>query len=68
VSDEETRNCEHCRAALERRQRWCLECGSATMRRIAATPRWHATATGAALLALAALAGIGYAVATLIAS
>jgi len=57
--------CPECGGALRERQRWCLECGCAARTRVAPTPRWLAPALLAALVALCALAGAGYAVATL---
>ncbi|HEY7965926.1 MAG TPA: hypothetical protein VID68_02770 [Solirubrobacteraceae bacterium] len=60
--------CPACGAAIGARQRWCLDCGAAALRRIATARRWASAALLAGLLAALALAGIGYAVATLAAS
>jgi uncharacterized OB-fold protein len=65
VSEAPARRCEACGAELAERQRWCLVCGSAALTAVAATPRWRLSAAVAALLALLALVGVGYAVATL---
>jgi hypothetical protein len=53
---------------LSERQRWCLACGAATLTALATARRWLATATAAALIAVLALVGIGYAAATLVSS
>jgi len=58
--------CPACGAGLGERQRWCLECGAAARTRVAPTPRWLGPALLATLVALCALAGVGYAVATLV--
>jgi uncharacterized OB-fold protein len=68
VSQAPERRCESCGAALAERQRWCLHCGGASLTRVAATPHWRATAAVGTLLALLAIAGIGYALATLASS
>jgi hypothetical protein len=53
---------------LSERQRWCLACGAATLTALATARRWLATATAAALIAVLALVGIGYAAATIVSS
>jgi hypothetical protein len=59
--------CASCGGALAERQRWCLACGAAPGVALAATPPgWAARGAVAAVVVLLALAGIGYAVATLI--
>ena len=58
--------CAGCGAALADRQRWCLECGTATGVAVATTPRWRPPAALAAAAALLALAGLGYVVAALV--
>jgi ribosomal protein L37E len=68
VDDDAAARCARCAAALAERQRWCLQCGYATLTRIAPAPRWRATAAGAVLIAAVALSGIGYALATLASS
>ncbi|HEY5389360.1 MAG TPA: hypothetical protein VIJ83_02300 [Solirubrobacteraceae bacterium] len=60
--------CPACGAAIGARQRWCLACGSAALRRIATARRWGSAALLAGVIAALALAGIGYAVATLASS
>lgn len=60
--------CEVCGAELAERQRWCLACGSARLTRIATAPHWAATAAAALVIAALALAGVGYALATLLSS
>ena len=62
------RRCEACGAVLSDRQRWCLGCGGATLTPLAPAPRWRLAAATAVLLGLLALAGVGYAVSTLLAS
>jgi hypothetical protein len=59
------RGCPSCGAALGERQRWCLACGAAASL-TAPTPRWAALGLAAAVLALLALAAIGYALAALV--
>jgi uncharacterized paraquat-inducible protein A len=68
VNDAPGRRCDFCGADLAERQRWCLRCGGASLTRVAATPRWRPTAMISALLGLLAMAGVGYAVATLASS
>jgi hypothetical protein len=58
--------CPSCGGPLAPRQRWCLRCGIATATTIAATPRWAARGAAAGVLSLLALAGVGYALATLL--
>jgi transposase len=60
--------CPCCGAALRERQRWCLACGAAALTAIATPRRWASTGVAALLLGALALAGIGYALAALIAS
>jgi len=66
VSEASGRRCAACGAALGERQRWCLACGVPTLTQIARPHRWAATAAVATLIAMLALAGIGYALATLV--
>jgi hypothetical protein len=68
LSDTAEARCGACGAKLAERQRWCLACGAATLTALATAPHWLATATTAALIAVLALVGIGYAVATLLSS
>jgi hypothetical protein len=68
LSDAAEARCGACGAVLGERQRWCLACGAATRTALATAPRWLATATVAALIAVLALVGIGYAAATLLSS
>jgi hypothetical protein len=68
VNEAPGRRCEICGSELTDRQRWCLQCGSGRLTRIAATPHWRSTGAVAVLVALLALAGIGYAAATLLSS
>jgi hypothetical protein len=68
VNQAPERRCESCGAGLADRQRWCLRCGCASLTRVAATPRWRTTAAAGALLSLLAMAGVGYALATLASS
>jgi hypothetical protein len=68
VSEALGARCGGCGASLAERQRWCLACGAGTLTQLATTRHWLATAAAAALIALLALVGIGYAVATLISS
>jgi hypothetical protein len=61
--------CPSCGAPLVERQRWCVACGAGLGTMLAATPRRAlGVAAAAALVAMLALAGIGYAVATLVSS
>jgi predicted RNA-binding Zn-ribbon protein involved in translation (DUF1610 family) len=68
VSEDPPGQCVSCGAALAPRQRWCLGCGTGMLTRIAATPRWGYTAAVALLIGALALAGVGYALATLLSS
>jgi hypothetical protein len=68
VSEARAGRCEACGAELADRQRWCLACGSGRLTRVAAAPHWVSAAAAAVLIAALALAGVGYAVATLLAS
>jgi hypothetical protein len=68
VSEASAGRCEVCGAELADRQRWCLACGSARLTRVAERPHWASAAAAAVLIAALALAGVGYAVATLISS
>jgi hypothetical protein len=61
-----TGSCPSCGEALAARQRWCLRCGAATATTVAAAPRWAARGAAAGALSLLALAGIVYALATLV--
>ena len=62
------KRCASCDARLAERQRWCLACGAAAGTTIAATPeRWTWWAAATALVGVLALAGVGYAVATVLA-
>lgn len=61
-------SCPGCGAPLAERQRWCLACGAAAGVRIAPTPRWAVRGAVALLVSLLALAGVGYALATLVGS
>lgn len=60
--------CEVCGAALAERQRWCLACGSGRLTKVAAAPHWASAGAAAVLVGALALAGVGYAVATLLSS
>lgn len=60
--------CEVCGAELADRQRWCLACGSSGLTRVAPAPHWASAAGVAVLIAALALAGVGYALATLVSS
>jgi hypothetical protein len=60
--------CALCDGELRERQRWCLRCGSAALTRVAPAGRWASVGVGATLVAMLALAGIGYALATLLSS
>ena len=60
--------CEACGASLVERQRWCLVCGAGTFGHLVSARHWVAAAVAAALIVALALAGIGYAVATLLSS
>ena len=68
MSVAEAQRCEHCGAELSERQRWCLACGVAALARVATTRRWAPAGAAAALITALALAGIGYAIATLASS
>jgi hypothetical protein len=68
VSEASGRRCAACAAALGERQRWCLACGAPTLTQIARPRRWAATAAAATLMAMLALAGIGYALSTALSS
>lgn len=60
--------CPQCGSALRERQRWCLECGTAAATAVAPAPRWFAPALFTGLVTAVALAGLGYALATLLSS
>jgi hypothetical protein len=60
--------CAICAEPLAERQRWCLGCGAAAGSVVAPTPRWALPMALAALAVLLAVAGIGYALATLLSS
>jgi hypothetical protein len=60
--------CEACGGALVERQRWCMACGAGTLTRIATTRHWRSAAAVAVAVGALALAGVGYAVATLLSS
>ena len=66
MSEAPADRCEVCGAELADRQRWCLACGSGSLTRVAAAPHWVSAAAAAVLIAALALAGVGYAVATLL--
>lgn len=66
VSEAAGGRCEACGASLAERQRWCLACGAGAFGHLATARHWLATGAAAALIAALALAGIGYAVATLL--
>ena len=68
MSEAAGRRCGTCGASLGERQRWCLACGAPTLTQVAEPGRWAAAAAAATLIAVLALIGIGYAVATLLAS
>jgi len=68
VNAAEARRCERCGAALSERQRWCLACGAAALSRVATPRRWAPAGAAAALITALALAGVGYAIATLASS
>jgi hypothetical protein len=68
VSEASGRRCAACAATLAERQRWCLACGRPALTEIARPRRWAATAAAATLIAMLALAGIGYAAWTLLSS
>jgi len=61
-------HCRSCGAELRERQRWCLQCGAATLTRVATPRRWGSAGAAATLIALLALVGIGYAIATVVSS
>jgi hypothetical protein len=58
-------DCPRCGAVLRERQRWCLECGASAGTAVAPASRWLAPTLVASLVTALALAGLGYAVATL---
>jgi hypothetical protein len=60
--------CAVCEEPLAERQRWCLSCGAAVGSVVARTPRWALPLMAATLVALLAVAGVGYALATLLSS
>lgn len=60
--------CRFCEAPLAERQRWCLSCGGAALTVIASPRRWAGAGAAAAVVALLALVGIGYAIATVVSS
>jgi hypothetical protein len=68
VSEARADRCESCGAELADRQRWCLACGSSGLTRVAPATHWASAAGAAVLIAALALAGIGYALATLASS
>lgn len=67
MSEAEPR-CASCGANLHERQRWCLACGAAARAQVATTPPWMIRGLAAAVVALLALAGLGYAMAALASS
>ena len=68
MSEPQAARCEACGAALAARQRWCLSCGAGVLTQAAAARRWASAALLATLIAALALAGVGYAIATLLSS
>jgi len=60
--------CGNCGSALVERQRWCLVCGAAMLTAVGSPRRWASAGVAATLVALLALVGIGYAIATLVSS
>jgi hypothetical protein len=60
--------CRACAAELGDRQRWCLSCGTAALTLVATPRRWARAGAAAALVALLALVGIGYAIAAVASS
>jgi hypothetical protein len=68
VSAAEQASCGACGAALGERQRWCLQCGVATLMAVGSSRRWARAAIASALIGLLALVGIGYAIAALVSS
>ena len=60
--------CGACGTRLSERQRWCLHCGTAAGSVVASTPRWALRSGGVLLLAVVALVGVVYALATLLSS
>ena len=68
MSEAPADRCEVCGAELADRQRWCLACGSSGLTRVAPAPHWASAAAAAVLIGALALAGVGYAVATLVSS
>jgi len=68
VSEAPADSCEVCGAELADRQRWCLACGSGRLTKVAAAPHWVSAGAAAVLVGALALAGVGYAVATLLSS
>ena len=68
MSAAQSSRCPFCEASLAERQRWCLQCGGAALTAIASPRRWAATGAAATVVALLALAGIGYAIATVVSS
>ncbi len=68
MSEAHADRCEVCGAELADRQRWCLACGSGGLTRVAPAPHWASAAGAAVLIAALALAGVGYALATLASS
>jgi hypothetical protein len=65
---EEPSSCGACGASLGERQRWCLQCGVATLMAVGSARRWVSAGIAAAVIALLALVGIGYAIAALVSS
>ena len=68
MSEAPAGRCEVCGAELADRQRWCLACGSGRLTKIAAASHWISAGAAAVLVGALALAGVGYAVATLLSS
>jgi predicted amidophosphoribosyltransferase len=60
--------CGNCGSSLAERQRWCLVCGATMLTALGSPRHWASAGVAATIVALLALVGIGYAIATLVSS
>jgi predicted amidophosphoribosyltransferase len=68
VSGQSPSLCGNCGSSLAERQRWCLVCGATMLTALGSPRHWASAGVAATIVALLALVGIGYAIATLVSS